>query len=213
MELDDLRRQWQQPAPAEAPAAFDAVALTKLLARGSRSPVSKMRRNVWLEISFAAVIMILTSIGLLYARDTHIHIRTLLGGMIIICLLSGFYYRRKLAVLHSLGDANGALREHVVRQLSSLRGLVKLYYQATMWSSYMGLVIGLFFTGTDVVHTVSRSKLLIAIAIMFVVYGILGLFNYFIMGRFTRWYIQRLYGQHLDQLERSLRELDDEPSA
>ena len=29
----------------------------------------------------------------------------------------------------------------------------------------------------------------------------------------TRWYLQRLYGQHLDRLEASLRELGDEPLA
>jgi len=27
--------------------------------------------------------------------------------------------------------------------------------------------------------------------------------------RFTRWYLQRLYGQHLDRLESQLRELDE----
>jgi hypothetical protein len=29
---------------------------------------------------------------------------------------------------------------------------------------------------------------------------------------FTRWYLQRLYGQHLDRLEGQLRELDDSPA-
>ena len=50
----------------------------------------------------------------------------------LICLLSGFCYRRKLAALRGLGQTNRALREHVARQLQRLRSLVRLYYQATM---------------------------------------------------------------------------------
>ena len=62
MELDDLRRQWQQPAQAEAPAPLDRVALAKLLTSGSRSPVGKMRRNVWLEIGFAVICLLGSSV-------------------------------------------------------------------------------------------------------------------------------------------------------
>ena len=50
MELDDLRRQWQQP-PAHVPAPFDALALTQLLARQSDGIIAKLRRSARLELS------------------------------------------------------------------------------------------------------------------------------------------------------------------
>ena len=49
MELDDLRRQWQQP-PADPPAPLDAAALTQLLARQSEGIVGKLRRSARVEL-------------------------------------------------------------------------------------------------------------------------------------------------------------------
>ena len=210
MELDDLRRQWQQPTPADAPAAFDTAALAKLLHRGSRNPVSRMRRNAWFEIGFMAVCMLLSVA--IFPFTTEAFTQTLLGWLIVICLLSGFYFRRKLAVLQSLNDASGALREHVARQLSSLRGLVKLYYQATMWSLPVSFGISLVFIGVRLMHKFAGYKLLVALGTFTLAYAVFGALTYFGMRWFTRWYIQRLYGQHLDRLEASLRELGDEPA-
>ena len=210
MELDDLRRQWQQPAPTDTPAAFDTVALARLLDRGSRSPVSRMRRNAWFEIGFMAVCLLL-SVAIL-PFTTEAFTQTLLGWLIVVCLLSGFYYRRKLAVLHRLSDASGALREHVARQLSSLRGLVKLYYQATMWSLPVSFGIGLVFIGVRLTHKLAGHTLALSLGVLALTYAVVGALTYFGMRWFTRWYLQRLYGQHLDRLEASLRELGDEPT-
>lgn len=212
MELDELRQNWQQPAPAEAPVGLDAAALTKLLARTSSNPVSKMRRNAWLEIAFVA----LTLIGCLWAaaatRDGY-YLSTA-AWLALVCLLSSFYFRRKLAVLRGLDNASGgAVREHVMQQLRSLRGLVRLYYQATMWSLPISLGIGLVFIASRIIIKSSGQKMLVGLAILVVAYAVIGVLTYFAMRSFTRWYIQRLYGQHLDRLEANLRELDDEPVA
>ena len=206
MELDDLRRQWQQPAPAEAPSAMDASALAALLARGSRSPVSHMCRNVWLEIGFVTVCVLVCLVLLPFTHDALT--RTLLGWLIVVCLSSGIYYRRQLAVLRSLSDASGALREHVARQLSSLRGLVKLYYRATLFSMPWTLLLSL---GFYVCKALARpgpfpwSRLGLLAGAMLIAGSLLQLG----VVQVTRWYLQRLYGQHLDRLEASLRELDE----
>ena len=52
MELDDLRRQWQQPEPAAPPLA--PAALNHLLAQrsGGNLVIETMRRNAWLETPF-----------------------------------------------------------------------------------------------------------------------------------------------------------------
>ena len=207
MELDDLRRQWQQPTPAEALPAMDASALAALLARGSRSPVRRMRRNVWFEIGFVTVCLLACLTMLPFTHDTLT--RTLLVWLIIICLSSGIYYRRQLAVLRNLSDASGALREHVARQLSSLRGLVKLYYRATLFSLPWTLLLSLgFYVGKALARPApfpwARFGLLagtMLIAGALVQLGVV---------QVTRWYLQRLYGQHLDRLEASLCELDDD---
>lgn len=210
MELDDLRRQWQQP-PADAPAPLDAAALTQLLARGTRNPVGRMRRNAWYEIGFMAICLLLSVVALPFTDQTFT--QALLGWLIVLCLFSGLYFHRKLTVLGHLSDASGALREYVARQLASLRGLMRLYYQATMWSLPISFGIGLVFIAGRVMHKFSGEKLLVSLGIVGVAYAIIGGGTYWAMRRFTRWYLQRLYGQHLDQLERHLHELGDEPAA
>lgn len=212
MELDDLRRQWQQPNLAETPPALDNAALTRLLARGSGSPIAKMRRNAWLEIGFVVVCLV-GCIGIAaMARDAYYLFSAAWLGLI--CLLSGFYYHRKLSVLRSLGDVGGrAVREQVAQQLRSLRSLVQLYYRATLWSVPASLMVSIVFVGGRMVQTTAGPKLLVSLGVLGLAYVLMGTLTYFGIRLATRWYLQRLYGQHLDRLEASLRELGDEASA
>jgi hypothetical protein len=212
MELDDLRRQWQQPVLAETLPLLDDAALMELLTQGSRSPVAKMRRNAWFEIGTVGVCLV-GCVGAMVATGDSYY-RFMSAWTALICLLSGFYFRRKFAVLRRLGDASGgALREHMRQQLHHLRGLVRLYFRATMWSVPVSFGLGVLFLGGRIVQKSAGHKLLESLSIMGVVYGGVGVLTYFGLRWFTRWYLQRLYGQHLDRLEANLRELSDESAA
>jgi len=210
MELDDLRRHWQQTALPTRPEALDAPALARLLAHGSASPIAKMRRNAWLEIGMVVGCLLLCLGALGTSRDGYYLI--MVGWMAFMCLLSGFYFHRKLAVLRSLSDANGAVRTHVRQQLDSLRSLVRLYFRATMWSVPASFFFGLFFIGGRMVQKLAGEKLLLGLGVLLLAYGLFGVVTYLLTRRFTTWYLQRLYGQHLDRLEGLLRELE-EPAA
>lgn len=208
MELDDLRRQWQQSVPAAAPPVLDAAAVARLLAVGSASPVAKMRRNVWVEIGIAVVCLLGCVGAAITAHDTYY--LTMAAWLGLVCALSGLYFRRKLLLLRSLGDASGgAVREYVQQQLHQLRSLVALYYRATMWSIPVSLGIAMLFIGGRIAQQFSGQKLLVGLGILGACCAVLGIVTYWLMGRFTRWYLQRLYGQHLDRLEGLLRELEE----
>lgn len=208
MELSELRRGWQQPAPPGEAGALDAAALTRLLAQTSRSPIAKMRRNVWLEIGVVVVCLAGCVGAALLTQDGYYLLMTAWLGLI--CLLSGFYFWRKLAVLRSLGDAGGgAVREHMAQQLSSLRRLVQLYYQGTMLSVPISFTVGIIFLSGRLVQKLDGHQLLVSLGILGAFYCLGGGLTYFMMRGFTRWYLQRLYGQHLDRLETNLRELEE----
>ena len=68
MELDDLRRQWQQP-PADMPAPFDAAALAGLLARQSDGVIEKLRRSARVEL-YINLGVLLGSLALLFKTFT-----------------------------------------------------------------------------------------------------------------------------------------------
>ena len=208
MELDDLRTSWKQPQPAEELAALNDAALRQLLTRGSGSPIARMHRNAWLEIWFVLVCLVGCIGVLISSHDNFYLLPTAWLGLI--CLLSGLYYRRKLAVLRSLDQvAGGAVREHMGQQLQSLRSLVELYFRATMWSVPASLIISLLFMGARMVERFAEPRLTTGLWLLGMAYGLLGVLVYVLMRRATRWYLQRLYGQHLDRLEASLRELDE----
>jgi hypothetical protein len=208
MELSDLRRGWQRPAPADTAGPLDAAALTRLLTQSSRGPVAKMRRNAWVEIGVVAAALIGCIAAAVIAQEGFYLIMA--AWLALICLLSGFYFRRKLLVLRSLGDvSDGAVREHMVQQVRSLRSLVQLYYRATVWSVPASFTIGIVFLGVRITQQFRGDKMmwgLVALGVMYVLAGVLACFG---IASATRSYLQRLYGQHLDRLEASLRELEE----
>ncbi|UOG76030.1 hypothetical protein MTX78_05370 [Hymenobacter tibetensis] len=207
MELDDFRRGWKQPTATEAPVGLDTATLAKMLARASKNPMAKMRRNVWIEIGTVVVCLAGCTGAATTSRDPYY--LAMAAWLALICLLSGFYFRRKLTLLRGIGDASGgAVREYVGHQLHQLRSLMKLYYRATMWSVPMSFGITLLFLGGRITQQVAGQKLLFGLGVLGFVVGLLAALTYFGMSRFTKWWLQRLYGQHLDRLETVLHDLE-----
>ena len=206
MELDDLRRQWQQPAPADAPAPLDAAALTRLLARQSDGILDKLRRSARLELWANIGIM---AGALALAVLAHALWLQVAGGVLAaigaVCIV---YLYRKLHLLRRMDDPAADLRAHLLRLDGGLRALIRFYYRFTLAMLPVGGLL-------NVLMVVSTSKREIGLTSGFGIALVLGLVVvlpavlYLPVASLTRRYLQRLYGQHLDRLEASLRELDE----
>lgn len=137
MELDDLRRQWQQTPPPSS--AVSEAELRQLLAQPHRGPVAYMRRQVLIE----AVAMVLSVVGctgaVLYFRFPPFGV--LLGTLLLLSMVTGYYYVSKWRVLRRLGERTGELRPHVERQVRSLRQLIRLSYWSSM--AFAAVSVGL----------------------------------------------------------------------
>jgi uncharacterized protein YjeT (DUF2065 family) len=209
MELDDLRRQWQQPA--DAPAPLDAVALTHLLARQSDGIVERLRRSAQLELYVNAGVMLgalaLASLAPQFWLRVFGWVLVAIGAVCIV------YLFRKLHLLRRMDDPAGDLRAHLLRLDSGLRGLIRFYYRFTLAMLPVGGLV-------EVLMVVSTSKpgiwlttvpgiALLVVALVLVLPALL----YLPVASTTRRYLQSLYGQHLDRLEASLQELaEPEPT-
>ncbi|MDO7846762.1 hypothetical protein Q5H92_10370 [Hymenobacter sp. M29] len=211
LELDDLRRQWQQPAPADAPAPLDAAALTRLLARQSDGIIAKLRRSARWELG--ANIAILVG-ALAVAGSARVFWLQAAGGVLAaigaVCIV---YLYRKLHLLRRLDDPAADLRAHLLRLDGGLRALIRFYYRFTLAMLPVGGLL-------NVLMVVSTSKHEIRLTSGFGMALVLGLvvvlpaLLYLPVASLTRKYLQRLYGQHLDRLEASLAELaEPEPVA
>ena len=206
MELDDLRRQWQQPAPADAPAPLDAAALTRLLARQSDGIIDKLRRSARLElyINFGVLLGALALAGF----GPQFWLRVFGGVLAAIGAVCIVYLYRKLHLLRRLDDPVGDLRAHLRRLDAGLRSLIRFYYRFTLAMLPVGGLL-------NVLMVISTSKRVIELTsgfgITLVAVLVVGLpvLLYLPVASVTRRYLQRLYGQHLDRLEASLAELTE----
>ena len=206
MELDDLRRQWQQAPP---PSGTPPAQLAGLLGRASTSLIDRMRRNAWAEIIATPLIALLPLLLLPNGP-----FRTLYAGVELLLLaLLGYHYARQIRLLRQMGRADASLRGHLQVLCQGLRQLLRFYYRLTRWT---GPVTLLLLLGYYLWHELSRAAgprwLLLGLVVGLAL--LLGVGCQWAILRFTRWYLQRLYGQHLDRLEGQLRELSEgEPIA
>ena len=206
MELDDLRRQWQRPAPADAPALLDAAALTDLLARQSGGVVEKLRRNARLElyVNFGLVLGALVLAELAHAFWVRVFAWVLvaIGGVCI-----GYLYC-KLHLLRRMDDPAGDLRAHLRRMVGGLRALIRFYYRFTLAMLPVAGVVNTLMAASGFKRGIDLTSLPgLALGLGLVV--VLPALLYLPVASVTRRYLQHLYGQHLDRLEASLAELTE----
>jgi len=204
MELDDLRRQWQQ-APTVPPAPL--TELRQLLSQQSTSLIVKMRRSVWGEIIASTVLALFP---LLFLRNAAFQ-RLYIGVLVLMVAVFGYYYTRQLSLLKRMGQADVSIRGHLQVLSAGLRQLLRFYYHLTLWTGPVTLLLVLgYYVGKEMGRAAGPRWTQLGVIVALVL--VLGLICQFGIIYFTRWYLQRLYGRHLDRLEGQLRELD-EPTA
>ena len=204
MELDDLRRQWQQSTPPDA--ALSERQLTGWLARGPGGLVTKMQRNARWE----AVLIVVLAVGAAAAGpflSPRIY-QLVAAAMVLLGLGLLYYYHRVLAILRQMAATDGRVRAHLQRLCAGLRQLLRFNYYLTLATGpTMMAMIFAYSAGHELGRTggLRPGRLLAAGA------GLLALGGVMYLGARgpTRWYLRRLYGRHLDRLEANLRELDE----
>lgn len=204
MELNDLRRHWQQPEPAAA--ALSAAQLRELLARQRGGLVDKMRRNARWEMALAVLFAVLLLVGL--TRTHEVVFRLCAVFSLILMLVLVYYYYRLLAMLRQIAEPGSSVRSHLVQLCAGLRRMFRFNYKLTLWIlPYMILLVYGFFTGRLLAGkaTYTWQTLVLAGCIVLVLGGVIQVGIVYV----TRWYMQRLYGQHLDRLEGQLQELEE----
>jgi TRAP-type uncharacterized transport system fused permease subunit len=203
MELDDLRRQWQQPQPVTDPVALNLAELRELLAQQSGSVIEQLRRNARIEMSINYAL--LPASLLVAGLATVLWVRLFGALLALIALVCIFYFRRKLGLLHRMNDPAGDLRSHLVRLITGLRALIRFYYRLTLATiPVTGLLLGVM-SVTSVVKVVTPTKIWLLAGAL----AVLCLVIYLPIAHTTKRYLHWLYGQHLDRLEGQLRELND----
>ncbi|WP_201986439.1 hypothetical protein [Hymenobacter rubidus] len=205
MELDDLRRQWQQPEPAAPP--LNQAALSHLLAQHSDGLVEKMRRNARLEMAFVALVAVVMPL-LIGFTDTFLERAEVLSLLLLSLVLLGYYYR-KLKMMRQMTQPDAHVLGNLRRLCAGLRSMLRFHYRLTLAMAPASLMLVYeYVAGKELARPGGvRTAMLLGLGAALLAAGLL---LQWAVVRTTRWYLQRLYGQHLDRLEASLRELDED---
>ena len=203
MQLEDLRQSWLNPPGEIAP--ISTTQLEKLLA-SRPGLIEKMRRNARWETAFSALFTLAGPI--IWAVNTVVFYKVF--GGIIMLLGTGmlYYYYRMFAVLNQMRLVEGNVRVHLQQMAAGMRALLRFYYRLTMVVSPLMMLFNFgFFLALELARPAPlRTQVLLKLAGISVVAALLmQVFAVYV----TRWFMQRLYGQHLDRLEASLHELSE----
>ena len=202
MEIEDLKDIWKKES--EGFERKDEAELAVMLKGKSRSIISRLKRNVWLELIFTG----LGGLGLLaYAL-------TLPAGalkwtsisILILFAIYAFYYLKKLRLLNEFNASNKDIKANLEHLIGRLTGYLKFYRRSYSILYPIYFFIGLLFTAieqgtTGFLNRVTQPDIFITLLLA------AGLF--FICSTWlTSWYLKKLYGNHLEKLKALLRELE-----
>jgi Flp pilus assembly protein TadB len=218
MELDSLKDIWKNLDEKDLRPGSD-VPIMSMLQKRSRSPLAKMKRNLYWEM---AALVVCYSLAIWYyitgwqGRYWEVALLLFLVGVFAL-----FYYLRKNKLLNEMQCVACEVKSNLQRQLVTLEKYVNFYFVSSILitpTAYFvaGLIVffktptGLgkidFRNAPDAQIDVSNQLPDHQFLVTFISIGvILTIGVYF----FSRWAINRLYGQHIKKLKELVQQMEE----
>ena len=203
MELEELKYLFIEHS-SKAPNKSSPETIAAMLKRRSASQTAALKKNLLIELVIAVLfsffpVYILTSYPGIYTR-----------GMAILFLLTAAAFGAKiimlLSAIHRYERTSFAIKQRLRLLIDILNRSARLYVQSTIVAFPLLFAVAALLvyldnqnkdtlrfvaTGTDAVMIYVVSSLLWCVAMYF----------------FTQWYVKKLYGNHINQLQSHLNEM------
>lgn len=201
MELDDLKDIWKQNPLYPQKKAEEIAAMLK---SKSTSIIDKLKRNVWIELIFTDLVGIAL---LIYAFTIpNGALKWMIISILLVFFLYTFYFIKKLLLLNRYEQSQDIKTnlESLAIRLTEYLAFYKRSY-AILYPIYF--FIGLLFVAVEkgmdeFIHSISQPKSLIYLIVMSLVF-------LFSSTWFVRWYLKKLYGDHVEKLKNLLRDINE----
>lgn len=193
MELDDLKHIWQN-AGEESQPSMNAEALLRLTKQSSQNIIERLVRNIWYELVVSIFVVIAWFYYTLFYAEEHWRIGGLTMGIFMIASLG--FYLWVLFRLKSISMADISLKESLTQLIKQF----KLYIKAYTWLNILLIPFANFLGAYLILSPLEdgiKTSAMIAVGMAPLMWWLM------------RWYINRLYGQHLTRLESILQELNE----
>jgi len=193
MELDDLKHIWQNSGEASQP-EMNAEALLLITRQRSENILERLIRNIWYELVVSILVVIAWSYYTFFHAEEHWKIGGIIMGVFMVASLG--FYGWGLLRLKSISMADISLKESLTQLIKQF----KLYIKAYTWLNILLIPFANFLGAYLILSPLEdglKTSAMIAI--------VMAPFMWWLM----RWYINRLYGQHLTRLVGILEELNE----
>ncbi|MEI8110897.1 MAG: hypothetical protein WCH59_07885 [Chitinophagia bacterium] len=208
MELDDLKKYWNQQIPVEsAPPDPDAIRI--IIHNRSVGIIERIRRSLLIEIIFCCLALVGIILGIYFTQPVLItrYLQFFLGVTIFFMGVLFWILRSS----KSMSPDEISVKNNLIRIHTLVSRFTRSYFIFTMalfppvimYSMYVVAAENNYFTPAEVIqYFLQLPPFSIGLFIGYIVLSLL--FLYF----FTRWYIRTLYGNYLDKLKQLIAELD-----
>lgn len=208
MELESLKTIWKDVGTATA--TTSAEELERMLSQKSKSPIAKLKRNLFWEMIVVVILYGATIIYFLQLNQPGMIYHALL--LAVLGALYGWYYVTKRKLLLNMECVTCEVKSNLSTQLVTLEKLLKLY----LWAGTLLLPVILLLSGMIIYFTsklpdnITASKGLFFIYFFIAILVISLVFTlpvYFL----NKWYINLLYGRHVKKLRQIVNEMNELP--
>lgn len=204
MELDDLKNIWQKSESFQPKREEEIFFMLK---KRSKSIITKLKWSVWFELSFT----ILAGLLLLYYSFTIPSgaLRWSVVAFLVMFLGYIIYYVKKLRMLRRFEESSENIKTNLENLISDLEAYLKFYEKSytIMYPFYVVLVFLFVIIDQGVnqfIESMKDWKMILRLVILIGVFVVSSLW-------FTKWYLKKLYGNHLKKLRELLSDLLENP--
>ena len=205
MKLDNLKEIWHRLEKDDR-APVDGDEIMRMLQKKSQSPIARMKRNLLVEL---VTVIILYSIPIRYFLTTSMGRYREIGiFLLVIGTLSIIYFYIKHRLLSRMQCVTCEVRSNLHRQLAMLEKYILVYFVCgtilgPVAYFFTGFIVLLRFPANNVFTQFTASNTFI----IFVSIGVLiTIGSYFL----NKWYINKLYGQHIYKLKQLLLQMEEQ---
>lgn len=209
IELDELKNIWNDKIDSSiSKQHIKQEKILELLSRRSESIIDKLLKNLLFEIILFFVCLLLIAVVPFYFKSKEV---TFLCLVIIVFIFIPYliYYVKKYRELKQFYSYNKDVKSSLSALITQLEKYLNIYF----WGSLLLTPFSGFLSGFAILYEMKAlgfllyfdvfSSATISLILSFAL--LLTLLSYPVM----KWYIRKLYGQHLEKLKDCLKELEE----
>lgn len=202
MELDSLKEIWNHSGASGKEVSGEEV--RRILRRQSGSSIAKMKRNLKIELAVMVVLY-----AYVVFRDVHAVPGMLWLLLLVIEAVYLVYFGIKYHLLNRMECSTCEVRSNLQQQLKSLERLLRFY----LWSGIVLIplvVLCSFWIGYSYDPPTGLPQDAYFLPLVSLALLVLSFLLCIPLFYFTKWYIRKLYGRHIDKLKEMIQDLNEE---